>query len=71
MLRRHSPLSDKHLHVSDSDTESDTSSNGVYESETPKQNKRACQKRKTNKKETFVVEESSRNVKALKEDPGL
>jgi hypothetical protein len=69
MLRRHSPLSNKHLLVSDSDTESDNPSSDC-DSETLKQNKKGCQKRKTTKKEKFVVEESSRNVKALKEDPG-
>jgi hypothetical protein len=69
MLRRHSPLSNKHLLVSDSDTESDNPSSDC-DSETLKQNKKGCQKRKTTKKEKIVVEESSRNVKALKEDPG-
>ena len=82
MLRRQSPACTKHLLVSDSDTESDNLSD--YHGPWPlKRNKKEneidkgkdikweCSKRKRNKKEKIVDGESSQNVKAFKEDPGL
>lgn len=82
MLRRQVPACNKHLLVSNSDTESDNLSDYLGP-RALKRNKKGndidkgkeidweCSKRNRNKKEKIGDGESSQNVKAFKEDPGL